>query len=53
MQYSVEFRSRLERPEVAISVISGVFVKPIMSDKALNFRDPDLNRSQEIRSEVV
>ena len=50
MQYLIAFGSRLEK---ASSVISVIFVVPIVLDKRVKFRDPQLNRYREIPPEAV
>ena len=45
VQYLIALCSR---PEAAIDVISGLFVRPILPDKNLKLGDPRLNLSREI-----
>ena len=40
-----------QQTEAASDVISGSFVRSVVTDKPLKFRDPRLNRSREIPSE--
>ena len=49
MQYLITFDSR---PKAAGNVISGI-LGPIVLDKCVKFRDPSLNRSQEIPHEAT
>ena len=50
MQHLVALCSR---PEAAKDVSFGRFVRPIVLDKRLKFRDPSLNSSREIPPEAV
>ena len=50
MRYSITFSSRLE---AASDVMSGNFVRLVVLNKAVKFRDPRLNHSREIRPNVV
>ena len=50
VQYLIAFCSR---PETAGDVLSAIFVRMIVRDKFVKFRDPGLNRSWEIPPEAV
>ena len=50
VRYLIAFCSR---QEAASDVVSGPFVRPIVPDKLINYRDPRLNRCQEIRRKAV
>ena len=50
VQYLIAFGSRREATS---GVISDRFVRLIVADKSMKFRDPRLNRSGEIRPEAV
>ena len=49
MQYSIVFCSRLE----VANVLSGTFIRLIVTDKAVQFYDIGFNHSQEIRPKVI
>ena len=50
VEYSIAFCSR---PKAANDIISGMFVRLIVPDKAPKLRDPGLNSSREIRPKTV
>ena len=50
VQKLMAFSSRLERVS---DVISSRFVRPIVLDKCVKFRDPRLNHSREIQLEAI
>ena len=50
LYYLIAFCSRRE---TASDVTSGRFVRPIVHDKPVKFRDPHLNRAREIPPEAV
>ena len=50
VQYFIAFCSRLE---TASDVVSSKFVRPIIPDKPVKFRDPHLNRSRYIPPEII
>ena len=50
VQHLIAFYSR---PEVTSNVISGKFVRQVVSDKHVRFGDRSLNRCREIPPEVV
>ena len=41
------------RPEAASDVVSGRFVRPVVLDKCVKFRDPSLNRGRKIPPKTV
>ena len=49
--YSIAFVA--DRNELIVCVVSSAFVRRIVSDHAVNFGDLRLNRSRDIRSQVV
>ena len=50
VQYLIAFCSRLQ---AAYDVISGVFVRPIVPDKSIQFRDPRLEHRPEAASDII
>ena len=50
VQYSIAFCTR---QEAANDVMSGLFVRLIVPNKIVKFRDPCLNRSREIRPKAI